>query len=170
MGVDRFSRPTGLAMQTGFSQSGTWDVRGSREAHNIASDSKVREEKVTKRTHRISRRNALRLAVIAAATAGVAKPGIIRMAFAQDKTPIKIGFPVPLSGIYGDYAKDQVNGAQLAITSQRQGRRAWPQSRVAGPRRQLDVQGSAAQWQGTGGKRQGRFPVGWPRRAHHPVR
>ena len=48
--------------------------------------------------------------------AGVAKPGVIRMAFAQDKTPIKIGFPVPLSGIYGDYAKDQVNGAQLAIS------------------------------------------------------
>jgi branched-chain amino acid transport system substrate-binding protein len=102
-------------MQTGFSQSGTWDVRGSREAHK-ASDSKVREEKVTKRTHSISRRNALRLTVAAAATAGVAKPGIIRMAFAQDKTPIKIGFPVPLSGIYGDYAKDQVNGAQLAIS------------------------------------------------------
>ena len=68
------------------------------------------------RARGISRRNALRLAGIAVATAGVAKPGIIRMAFAQDKTPIKIGFPVPLSGIYGDYAKDQVNGAQLAIS------------------------------------------------------
>jgi branched-chain amino acid transport system substrate-binding protein len=61
----------------------------------------------------ISRRNALMLTGLAAA--GIAKPGIVRTAFAQDKEPIKIGFPVPLSGIYGDYAKDQVNGAQLAI-------------------------------------------------------
>src|SRR3954453_13981872 len=61
----------------------------------------------------ITRRNALMLSGLAAA--GIAKPGIITSAFAQDKEPIKIGFPVPLSGIYGDYAKDQVNGAQLAL-------------------------------------------------------
>ena len=74
---------------------------------------KVREEKMTTRTRGISRRNALRLAGIAVATAGVAKPGIIRTAFAQDKTPIKIGFPVPLSGIYGDYAEDLVWAARM---------------------------------------------------------
>jgi branched-chain amino acid transport system substrate-binding protein len=71
---------------------------------------------MTKHTQAISRRNALRLTAIAVAAAGVAKPSVIRTAFAQDKGPIKIGFPVPLSGIYGDYAKDQVNGAQLAIS------------------------------------------------------
>jgi hypothetical protein len=50
-----------------------------------------------------------------AVAGGVFMPWIARTAQAQSKDPIKIGFPVPLSGIYGDYAKDQVNGAQLAI-------------------------------------------------------
>lgn len=70
---------------------------------------------MTKDKKEISRRNALILTGMGVAAAGIAKPGIIRTAFAQDKEPIKIGFPVPLSGIYGDYAKDQINGAQLAI-------------------------------------------------------
>src|SRR5437016_4971786 len=47
--------------------------------------------------------------------AGLGGPYVLRKAVAQDKGPIKIGFPVPLSGIYGDYANDQVNGAQLAV-------------------------------------------------------
>jgi branched-chain amino acid transport system substrate-binding protein len=47
--------------------------------------------------------------------AGLGGPYVLRKAAAQDKGPIKIGFPVPLSGIYGDYANDQVNGAQLAV-------------------------------------------------------
>jgi len=66
----------------------------------------------------MDRRQVLRVggsAAIGLAAAGIAKPWVIRTATAQDKGPIKIGFPVPLSGIYGDYAKDQVNGANLAI-------------------------------------------------------
>ena len=59
----------------------------------------------------ISRRRVLQFTGTAAAV-GVTSSW--RNASAQEKGPIKIGFPVPLSGIYGDYAKDQVNGAKLA--------------------------------------------------------
>jgi branched-chain amino acid transport system substrate-binding protein len=62
----------------------------------------------------VSRRRALKFAG-AAAGAAVFAPWVSRGVLAQSKDPIKIGFPVPLSGIYGDYAKDQVNGAALAI-------------------------------------------------------
>ena len=67
---------------------------------------------------RMDRRQVLKFggtAAIGLAAAGVASPWVLRTARAQDKGPIRIGFPVPLSGIYGDYAKDQVNGANLAI-------------------------------------------------------
>src|SRR4051794_36670755 len=50
-----------------------------------------------------------------AAASGIFMPSVARIGHAQSKDSIKIGFPVPLSGIYGDYAKDQVNGAQLAL-------------------------------------------------------
>jgi branched-chain amino acid transport system substrate-binding protein len=65
----------------------------------------------------ITRRQALKLARTAGIVGGamLAAPSIMRVARAADSSPIKIGFPVPLSGIYGDYAKDQVNGAKLAI-------------------------------------------------------
>ena len=36
-------------------------------------------------------------------------------AFAQSPSPIKVGFPVPLTGPYGSEAADQVRCAQLAI-------------------------------------------------------
>lgn len=38
-----------------------------------------------------------------------------RVALAQSREPIKIGFPVPLTGPYGPEAADQVAGATLAI-------------------------------------------------------
>jgi branched-chain amino acid transport system substrate-binding protein len=65
----------------------------------------------------INRRRVLKLtgtAAIGLSAVGFASPWTMRSAAAQDKGAIKIGFPVPLSGIYGDYAKDQVNGAKLA--------------------------------------------------------
>ena len=66
--------------------------------------------------NRMNRRRLLKLggAASLAGTAGLAAPWVIRSARAQSD-PIRIGFPVPLSGIYADYAQDQVNGAQLAI-------------------------------------------------------
>jgi branched-chain amino acid transport system substrate-binding protein len=63
---------------------------------------------------KVSRRRALRLTGWAVGAA-VFAPWVGRGVLAQSKDPIKIGFPVPLSGIYGDYAKDQVNGATLAV-------------------------------------------------------
>jgi branched-chain amino acid transport system substrate-binding protein len=65
--------------------------------------------------NRLDRRSVLTGAAAFGLSTGVAMPSIVRSAFAQDRAPIKIGFPVPLSGIYGDYAKDQVNGAKLAV-------------------------------------------------------
>jgi branched-chain amino acid transport system substrate-binding protein len=59
----------------------------------------------------INRRRLLAAGGVAAG--GVFMPWVARTVRAQSRDPIKIGFP--LSGIYGDYAKDQVNGAQLAI-------------------------------------------------------
>lgn len=65
---------------------------------------------------RINRRNLLKLSGAASVVgaASFAAPWVVRTANAQSG-PIKIGFPVPLSGVYADYAADQVNGAQLAI-------------------------------------------------------
>jgi branched-chain amino acid transport system substrate-binding protein len=36
-------------------------------------------------------------------------------ALAQDTGPIKLGFPIPLTGPYGTEAKDQQGGAELAV-------------------------------------------------------
>lgn len=47
----------------------------------------------------------------AAAGAALARPAIVRAA----DEPIKIGFPVPLTGPYGTEAQDQVRCAQLAV-------------------------------------------------------
>ncbi len=38
-----------------------------------------------------------------------------RHSFAQTKEPLKVGFPIPLTGPYGTEAKDQQAGAELAI-------------------------------------------------------
>src|SRR6266446_998008 len=64
----------------------------------------------------LTRREWLKLSSVTSVgiAAGLGGPYVRRTA-AQDKGPIRIGFPVPLSGIYGDYANDQVNGAQLAV-------------------------------------------------------
>jgi len=66
---------------------------------------------VTK-SERISRRRLLATASAGAALA--ASPFRINLLQAQE-TPIKIGFPVPLTGPYGTEAQDQVRAAQLAI-------------------------------------------------------
>lgn len=58
-----------------------------------------------------------RRGLIGAASAGAvlaASPFRINLARAQE-APIKIGFPVPLTGPYGAEAQDQVNAAQLAV-------------------------------------------------------
>ena len=39
----------------------------------------------------------------------------VRLARAQDTGPVKVGFPIPLTGPYGTEAKDQQAGAELAI-------------------------------------------------------
>src|SRR5512132_2567342 len=46
-----------------------------------------------------------------AGAAGLAFPGIVR---SQGKEPIKIGFPLPLTGPFGALAQDQQRGATLA--------------------------------------------------------
>ena len=53
------------------------------------------------------------LASAAAAAALPAFPWVSR-AWAQDTGPIKIGFPVPLTGLFATEAQDQVRAAQLA--------------------------------------------------------
>ncbi len=40
---------------------------------------------------------------------------IPKKSFAQTKEPLKVGFPIPLTGPYGTEAKDQQAGAELAI-------------------------------------------------------
>lgn len=40
---------------------------------------------------------------------------IPKTSFAQTKEPIKLGFPIPLTGPYGTEAKDQQAGAELAV-------------------------------------------------------
>jgi branched-chain amino acid transport system substrate-binding protein len=69
--------------------------------------------KSERRSGGISRRQALKLGVASAAAA--ASPFSFNVARAQT-TPIKVGFPVPLTGPYGLEANDQVRAAQLAIT------------------------------------------------------
>jgi branched-chain amino acid transport system substrate-binding protein len=50
----------------------------------------------------------------AAATAATA-PFWINIAHAQNKAPIKVGFPTPLTGPFGTEAQDQVRCAEIAI-------------------------------------------------------
>jgi len=52
---------------------------------------------------------------VAAASLGLAAPAYLRHARAQEG-PIKIGFPVPLSGPYSTEAQDQVRCAEIAIS------------------------------------------------------
>lgn len=61
----------------------------------------------------VSRRTLLKGVALGAAT-GLAAPAYLRSARAQD-APIKIGFPVPVSGPYSSEAQDQVRCAELAI-------------------------------------------------------
>jgi len=61
---------------------------------------------------RISRRRLL--TTVSAGAALAAWPFRINLLQAQE-APIKIGFPVPLTGPYGTEAQDQVRAAQLAI-------------------------------------------------------
>src|SRR6185437_8461137 len=53
------------------------------------------------------------LTTAGAGAAALAFPGILR---AQSKDPIRIGFPLPLTGPFGALAADQQRGAQLAET------------------------------------------------------
>jgi branched-chain amino acid transport system substrate-binding protein len=68
-------------------------------------------EKVTKAAS-ISRRRLL--TTVSAGAALAASPFRINLLQAEE-TPIKIGFPVPLTGPYGTEAQDQVRAGQLAV-------------------------------------------------------
>jgi len=58
----------------------------------------------------MNRRSFLTTTAVGAAALGA--PSILR---AQSKEPIKIGFPLPLTGPFGALAQDQQRGAQLAV-------------------------------------------------------
>ncbi|NVN88314.1 MAG: ABC transporter substrate-binding protein [Rhodopseudomonas sp.] len=60
---------------------------------------------------RVSRRSVLKTAASTAALAAIGMPSIVR---AEDG-PIRIGFPVPITGPFGAEAKDQVKSAELAV-------------------------------------------------------
>ena len=64
-------------------------------------------------TDGIDRRTWLK-ATAAVSAMAVAAPALLRGAWAQSG-PIKIGFPVPLTGAFGAEANDQVRAAQIAI-------------------------------------------------------
>lgn len=55
-----------------------------------------------------------RRAIIAGGLAAAVSPGLFNLARAQG-TPIKIGFPVPLTGAFSAEAQDQVRAAEIAI-------------------------------------------------------
>ncbi|MBI4247849.1 MAG: twin-arginine translocation signal domain-containing protein, partial [Candidatus Rokubacteria bacterium] len=59
----------------------------------------------------LSRRDFLRITGTASASLSLL-PGPAR---AQSREPIKIGFPIPLTGPYGAEAADQQAGAALAV-------------------------------------------------------
>lgn len=67
----------------------------------------------TRETLAVSRRSLLK-GVALGAVGAIAAPAYLRSAFAQ-AGPIKIGFPVPISGPYSTEAQDQVRCAELAI-------------------------------------------------------
>ncbi|MGA0593653.1 ABC transporter substrate-binding protein [Enterovirga sp. CN4-39] len=62
----------------------------------------------------IDRRKLLQGAAGVSAIA-LAAPALLRSAWAQGSGPIKIGFPVPLTGAFGAEANDQVRAAQIAV-------------------------------------------------------
>ena len=55
-----------------------------------------------------------RRAIVAGGLAAAVSPGLFNLARAQG-TPIKIGFPVPLTGAFSAEAQDQVRAAEIAI-------------------------------------------------------
>lgn len=65
-------------------------------------------------TNGFKRRGLLQGSAAASALA-LAAPGLLRSAWAQGSGPIRIGFPVPLTGAFGAEASDQVRAAQIAI-------------------------------------------------------
>ena len=60
----------------------------------------------------VNRRDFLK---VAGTAAGLAVTGFVPTAQAQTKDPIKIGFPIPLTGPFGAEASDQQAGAMLAV-------------------------------------------------------
>lgn len=62
-----------------------------------------------------STRRKLLLGAGGAAAAAAASPFWINIGHAQPKTPIKVGFPVPLTGPFGTEAQDQVRCAEIAV-------------------------------------------------------
>jgi len=67
---------------------------------------------MTERNTQFKRRQVLQFG---AATAAVAGAPFAFKAAAQGNTPIKIGFPVPLTGAFSAEAQDQVRAAEIAI-------------------------------------------------------
>lgn len=68
---------------------------------------------MTERTIQFKRRQVLQLGAAGVAVAGA--PLALKLAQAQGNTPIKIGFPVPLTGAFSAEAQDQVRAAEIAI-------------------------------------------------------
>jgi branched-chain amino acid transport system substrate-binding protein len=69
----------------------------------------------SKRSKANSTRRKLLLGAGGAAAAAAASPFWINIGHAQPKTPIKVGFPVPLTGPFGTEAQDQVRCAEIAV-------------------------------------------------------
>ena len=61
------------------------------------------------------RRRKLLLGAGGAAATAATSPFWINIVHAQNKTPIKVGFPTPLTGPFGTEAQDQVRCAEIAI-------------------------------------------------------
>ena len=70
----------------------------------MAHDSKSRQANSTRRK-----------LVLGAGAVAAASPFGINIVHAQNKSPIKIGFPVPLTGPFGTEAQDQVRCAEIAV-------------------------------------------------------
>lgn len=64
---------------------------------------------------RITRRGFLKSVSALGGAAALGGFYISKESFAQTKEPIKLGFPIPLTGPYGTEAKDQQAGAELAV-------------------------------------------------------
>ena len=88
------------------------------------------------RRHGESTRSAPALAAPAASALALAAPAF-RARLRAPGAPIRIGFPVPLTGAFGAEAQDQVRAAQLAIAEFNEARRPpGPQRRAPRARRQ----------------------------------